>query len=237
MATCTSCSIWSCSLKHYSWLWAGSALLLSCLLGQLPHPTQVRGGPSFHSPQILTCCRSVEYTRDVDLAFGGNSLLLLQGHTPRHVPLSQSYPGHYQGPTCYHQLLTSGSFSLLSTLYFCFSSLCSQSSDSFPLLHHVLAPLRGIGVSECPGLSAKCFPECSPLLTHALCFWAVVILSMVCLLGQSQCPNGGYIRIASCPNPMVPVWWSSWACSFLVQPAQGAPCEGPLSQTHSWPGP
>ena len=114
MATCTSCSIWSCSLKHYSWLWAGSALLLSCLLGQLPHPTQVRGGPSFHSPQILTCCRSVEYTRDVDLAFGGNSLLLLQGHTPRHVPLSQSYPGHYQGPTCYHQLLTSGSFSLLS---------------------------------------------------------------------------------------------------------------------------
>jgi hypothetical protein len=49
-------------------------------------------------------------------------------------------------------------------------------------------------------------------------------------------PNFGHFSLAPCPDPMVPVWWTSRPHS-LLRPTQVAPFEGGLSQAHFCQGP
>lgn len=129
------------SLKYCSRLGVGSALLLSCLQGQISHNAQIRGGTISAHPSDIDMPLAAAQTLDVHLAFGGNRP---QGHGPKYSPLWQHRPTPH-GPRWHHTVLTSGYCSRPSSLQFWLSSFCPYPlvSLSLPFLHDFLAPLSG----------------------------------------------------------------------------------------------
>lgn len=79
--------------EYCSLLGVGSAFLLSRPQGQLSLVMSRReAGPVLRSPQTSTSLQVAAQTRDIQLAFGDNRLLLLQGHGPRHSPCCRQRP-------------------------------------------------------------------------------------------------------------------------------------------------
>jgi hypothetical protein len=102
-----------------------------------------RVGPALHSCQTSTWPQVAAQTSYVCLAFGCNRTLLLQGHRPKLAPWCGIGPHHCL--MWHSSLLIPGSSTLLLSLQFCLSSLCTHPSASLslPSLHHLLAHLSG----------------------------------------------------------------------------------------------